>query len=66
MKFLEFEARITKSMKQIIIPRQKKANYEIHRISRQNHENHTNLIIPRQNYENHEIRRIQCQNNENH
>ena len=66
MKFLEFNARITKIMKQIIIPRQNNENYAIHRISRQNHENHTNLIIPRQNYENHEIHRIQCQNNKNH
>ena len=46
MKFLEFNARITKIMKQIIIPLQNNENYVIHIISGQNNENHTNLIIP--------------------
>ena len=40
-------------------------NNEIHRIPRQNYENHENLISYCQNYENHEILIISRQNHEN-
>ena len=49
----------------LFVPRQNYENYEINRITCENHENHENLIVPLQNNENHEIRRIPCQNNEN-
>ena len=66
MKFKEFQARIMKIIKKIIIPRQKNENqkkniefqFRIMKIinliiPRPNHENHENLIIPLQNHENH-------------
>ena len=41
------------------------SNYEIHRIARQNNENHEHLIITHHNNENNEIHRISLQNHEN-
>ena len=50
----------------MFIPRQNYENYEIHRITSENHKNRENLIVPLQNNENHEIHRIRRHNNENH
>ena len=50
MKLLEFQTRITKIIKKLIIPRQ-------------NQENHKKIIVPRQTQENHEILRIPLYNN---
>ena len=41
------------------------SNYAIHKIARQNNENHEHLIITRHNNENDEIHRISLQNHEN-
>ena len=63
---MEFDVRIIKNHKHVIIQRLNYENYEIQRIAHQNHENHENLIIQRKNNENHEIHRIPCHNHENH
>ena len=46
----------------LIIPNQNHKKYEIHKIPRQNTENHKNLNIPQHKNENHEFHRIPRQN----
>ena len=64
MQLLEFHARITKIMKQMILNVMK--NHAIPFIPRNKNESHYNFMIPRQNHEQREISRIQRQNQEHH
>ena len=52
MRILESLMRITKIMKNLRIPREKKENNENHRISLDYHENHENIKIPNEHHEN--------------